>query len=119
MSYNKKLYRSVDSVIDSSTIYDDTQSKLQSEINTELSSEINNKDLIFHIAAFSSLPKTITNNAITSDHVLSEATLGTPFVQEGDWIVTTADGSVTISGNISGSTTLDLVLTKASSYSVS
>lgn len=81
--------------------------------------EFDNKDLIFDIASFSSLPKTITNNAITADHILSEATLGTPSVQTGDWTVTTADGSVTISGTISGSTTLKLVLTKATHYSVS
>lgn len=40
MAYNKKLYKSDDSVIDSSVIYDDTQAKLQSEINAEVGSDI-------------------------------------------------------------------------------
>lgn len=79
----------------------------------------NNKDLVLDIAAFSSLPKTITNSAITENHVLSEAILGTPSAQSNDWNVATANGSATISGTISGSTTLRLVLTKATSYSVS
>lgn len=81
--------------------------------------EFDNKDLVFDIASFSSLPKTITNNAITADHILSEATLGTPSAQTGEWTVTTVAGSATISGSISGSTTLKLVLTKATHYSVS
>ena len=81
--------------------------------------EFDNKDLVFDIASFSSLPKTITNNAITADHILSEVTLGTPSAQTGEWTVTTVAGSATISGSISGSTTLKLVLTKATHYSVS
>lgn len=40
MAYNKKLYKSNDSVIDSSVIYDDTQKKLQSEINAEVGTDI-------------------------------------------------------------------------------
>ena len=40
MAYNKKLYKTDDSVIDSSVIYDDTQKKLQSEINTSVTSSI-------------------------------------------------------------------------------
>ena len=81
--------------------------------------EFDNKVLVFDVASFSSLPKTITNSAITADHILSEATLGTPSAQTGDWTVTTTAGSATIAGTISGSTTLRLVLTKGSAYSVS
>lgn len=79
----------------------------------------NNKDLVLDIDSFSSLPKTITNSAITENHVVSEAILGTPSAQSNDWNVATANGSATISGTISGSTTLRLVLTKATSYSIS
>jgi len=56
----------------------------------------------------SSLPITINDSNITSDMVVIESVLGTPSAQTGDWTITTANGSVTISGSISGSTTLML-----------
>lgn len=96
-----------------------TASDIVCSDNLTVQEEFDNKDLVFDIASFSSLPKTITNNAITADHILSEATLGTPSAQTGEWTVTTVAGSATISGSISGSTTLKLVLTKATHYSVS
>lgn len=40
MAYNKKLYKTDDSVIDSSVIYDDTQKKLQSEINSQVNTSV-------------------------------------------------------------------------------
>ena len=66
--------------------------------------------IVVNIPAFSSLPQTVSNAAITANHVLQRAELGTPSAQTGDWTVTTANGSLTISGNISGSTTLKIVL---------
>ena len=78
-----------------------------------------NKDLVITISSFSTLPKTITNSAITENHVVTSATFGTLEAQSGSWTVTTANGSLTIAGNIHGSTSLKLVLTKATSYSVS
>ena len=66
--------------------------------------------LVVDIASFNSLPKTVTNSAVTSDMVVAASTLGTPSAQTGDWTVTTSAGSLTISGTISGSTTLKLVL---------
>lgn len=68
--------------------------------------------LVLDIPAFSALPITISDSNITADHIVAESTLGTPSAQDGDWTVTTAAGSVTVSGNISGSTTLRLVLVK-------
>lgn len=62
------------------------------------------------VAAFSALPVTVSNAAITANHVLLRASLGTPGAQTGDWTWTTAAGSITISGSINGSTTLELVL---------
>lgn len=58
----------------------------------------------------SSLPKTVSNSVITQNHIVLYSELGTPSAQTGDWTVTTANGSVTISGSISGSTTLKLTL---------
>lgn len=69
--------------------------------------------LTISCGTISSLPKTVSNAAITADMVVLEATLGTPSAQTGDWTVTTAAGSLTITGTISGSTTLTLVLAKS------
>ena len=63
--------------------------------------------------AFTSLPQTITNSNITSDMVVVNSILGSPAAQTGDWTVTTSDGSLTVSGSISGSTTLTLYLAKS------
>ena len=69
--------------------------------------------LMVNIASFSSLPKTVSNAAIKADHIVIHSELGTPSAQTGDWTVTTAAGSLTISGTISGSTTLKLILGRA------
>lgn len=69
--------------------------------------------LVVEVSSFSSLPQTVTNANITSDMVVVNSVLGTPSAQTGDWTVTTANGSLTIAGNISGSTTLTLYLMKS------
>lgn len=65
---------------------------------------------VIEMAAFSSLPQTVTNASISEDHVCIKAELGTPSAQTGDWTVTTSNGSLTLSGSISGSTTAKLYL---------
>ena len=69
--------------------------------------------LVLDVASFSSLPQTVTNSSITSDMVVVNSVLGSPAAQTGDWTVTTSDGSLTVSGSISGSTTLTLYLAKS------
>ena len=69
--------------------------------------------LVIEVASFSSLPQTVTNESITSDMVVVNSVLGTPSAQSSDWTVTTADGSVTVTGDISGSTALTLYLMKS------
>ena len=69
--------------------------------------------LVISVASFSSLPQTVSNSAITANHVCTKAELGTPSAQTGDWTVTTSDGSLTLSGSISGSTTAKLYLAVA------
>ena len=71
------------------------------------------KVLFVSVASFSSLPKVITNENITEDMVVVNSVLGTPSAQTSDWTVTTANGSVTVTGDISGSTTLTLYLMKS------
>lgn len=69
--------------------------------------------LVISVSSFSAMPKTVSNSSITSDMVCVKAELGTPAAQMSDWTVTTAAGSVTISGTISGSTTMKLYLAKS------
>jgi hypothetical protein len=71
--------------------------------------------LVLSVDSFSSLPQTVTNANIESDMVVVNSVLGTPSAQTADWTVTTANGSLTISGTdaISGSTTLTLYLSKS------
>lgn len=68
--------------------------------------------LTINFSSFSSLPQTVNDSRITADYDLVRAELGTPSAQIGDWTVTTSNGSVTVSGSISGSTTLKLILGK-------
>lgn len=68
------------------------------------------KVLVITSSSFSSLPQTISNTAITESHVVINSVLSNPSAQTGDWTVTTSNGSLTISGSISGSTTVTLYL---------
>lgn len=61
---------------------------------------------------FSSLPHTYSNTKIKAHHVVVDSQLSNPSAQTSDWTVTTANGSMTIAGPISGSTTLTVKLTK-------
>ena len=69
--------------------------------------------LIVSVSSFSSLPKTVSNSNVTSDMVVIKAELGTPSAQTSAWDVTTSTGSLSITGTISGSTTLKLYLAKS------
>ena len=63
-------------------------------------------------SSVSSLPITISDSRILAKHKVVNSVLSNPSAQTGDWTVTTSAGSLTISGNISGTTdiTLDLSL---------
>lgn len=71
-----------------------------------------NKVLVITSSTFSALPTTITDARITSDMVSLKEVLSNSAAQNGDWEATTADGSVTITGSISGSTSITLYLLK-------
>lgn len=79
---------------------------------TELLESVEGKCLVLTTSAFSSLPQTIINSSISVDHVVVNSVLSNPSAQTGDWTVTTWNGSVTIRGSISGSTTITLYLMK-------
>lgn len=72
-----------------------------------------NAVLLINAGTVSSLPATVTNSAIEDDMVCVNAELGTPQAQKGNWTVTTGNGTLTVTGTISGSTTLRLHLMKA------
>lgn len=69
--------------------------------------------LLLDIPSFSSLPLVITDPKIPLDACVVNATLSNPSAQTGDWTgQATAKGEYTITGSISGSTALQLVLAK-------
>lgn len=68
------------------------------------------KVIVITSSSFSSLPQTITDSSITANHVVINSVLSNPSTQTGDWTVTTSSGSLTISGDISGSTSVTLYL---------
>lgn len=63
-----------------------------------------------NIGSFNSLPKTVSNAAIKAEHTVLTYTLGTPGAMADDWTVATSAGSLTITGSISGSTTMKIIL---------
>ena len=75
--------------------------------------ELDYKILVKDIVSLSSLPYTVNDSSITADHIVVEAVLGDPSVMINDWTATTSTGKVVISGSISGTTSLRLVLAKA------
>lgn len=75
------------------------------------------KCVTVNMGTVSSLPLTMTATGVTDKMVCIASTLGTPSAQTGDWTITTATDAVTISGTISGSTTVKLVLIEQDSVS--
>lgn len=61
-------------------------------------------------ATATSLPLTISNSAITATMRVIECTFGTPSAISSDVTWTTSSGSIVLSGTMSGSTTVNLVL---------
>lgn len=63
--------------------------------------------------AFSALPYTISNDAITSDMVVLTCYFNNSAAIKSDISWTTANGSITLSGTASGTTTVRLTLGKS------
>lgn len=72
--------------------------------------EIDKRIVTINCGTISSLPHTVSNANILAKHVPIQWWLGTPQAQVSAWTVTTTAGSLTISGTISGTTTLTLML---------
>lgn len=72
--------------------------------------EIDKRIVSISLGTISSLPHTVSSTNILAKHVPLYWRLSVPAAQISDWTVTTSDGSLTISGSISGPTTMTLVL---------
>ena len=70
------------------------------------------RPLQINLGTISSLPVTVSDDRITADHICKPADclLSLPSAQTSDWTVNTSDGSVTVSGTVSGSTTATIWL---------
>lgn len=73
-----------------------------------VNSDVPEKPVIEDTVTVTSLPMTVTKAGMTARHKAIYAELGTPSAQTADWTITPGNGSYTISGSISGSTTLNL-----------
>lgn len=70
------------------------------------------RPLQISLGTVSSLPTSVSDDRIVAEHIVkpSDCLLSNPSAQTGDWTVTTSDGSVSVSGSISGSTSATIWL---------
>lgn len=70
------------------------------------------RPLQISLGTVSSLPVTVIDDRIHAEHICkpSDCLLSSPSAQTSDWIVTTSDGTLTVSGTVSGSTTATIWL---------
>ena len=69
-----------------------------------------NNGIVKVSGSFSSLPYTLSDSSIKSNMVVLESYFNNPSALESDISWTTANGSITLSGTASGTTTFSLVL---------
>lgn len=67
-----------------------------------------NKPIKCTKSGVSALPTTITKTGITATMQAVKMMLSAPYVQGSDWTITSAAGSITISGTITGSTDIEV-----------
>lgn len=80
---------------------------------TQIDEEVQKGLVVINCGTVSSLPATKSNANILASHVVLKSELGTPSAQTSEWSVDTSAGSLVISGNIDGSTTVKLYLGRA------
>ena len=73
---------------------------------------IGRNNVFVSITSLSSLPYTYSSSKITSRHRVVNCVLSNTLAQPSDWNYSTGDGSVTISGTISGTTNVFLSLSE-------
>ena len=67
-------------------------------------------NIFITISNLSSLPHTVSNSKITANHRVVNAVFSNTAAAPSDWSYSTAAGSVTLSGTISGTTNVYLCL---------
>lgn len=87
--------------------------------NVEMAGHSNDTHVDFTISAVSSLPVTVYSDDITADMKVVNSELSTPSAILSDLTVTTAAGSCTVSGTISGTTDITLQLARVRAITVS
>lgn len=88
------------------------QNKVFSGAGTYIDSVLKDKALEVTLSSVSSLPQTVSNANVESDMVVINSYLSNPAAQTGEWSVSTSNGSLTVSGSISGTTNITLYLLK-------
>ena len=122
--FNDVLYKAKTAIAVGDALVVDTNIELAPKISSQIQTLTNNvsnnataiakcETLVVSVPSFSALPQTITNANIDDDMVVVNSVLSNPSAQTGDWTVTTSNGSLTISGSISGTTTATLYLMKS------
>lgn len=92
--------------------YTTTESGVQNMVDVRNVSASANGVIVVTTNSFNSLPQNVSNNNITENHVVVNSVLSNPSAQTSDWTVVTSNGSLQITGSISGNTTLTLYLAK-------
>ena len=100
--------------VEQKTFSDSQKAQARTNIGAVSSTDVNTavttaKPLVVS-GTISDSNRIISNSAITATMVVVHSVIANPAVQTGDWTVTTAAGSATITGNLSGSTTVTLYL---------
>lgn len=88
------------------------QNKVFCGNGTYIDSVLKDRALEITLSSVSSLPQTVSNANVESDMVVINSYLSNPAAQTGEWTVTTSNGSLTVSGSISGTTNITLYLMK-------
>lgn len=122
--YSNKLYKVIANIAVGDALIVGTNITESDKVTTQIQALTSNvatnaaavakcETLVVSVASFSALPQTITNANIDDDMVVVNSVLSNPSAQTGDWTVSTSNGSLTISGSISGTTTATLYLMKS------
>lgn len=79
----------------------------------KIDAAIAGENILITVTDLSVLPHTIVNNKITASHRVVMSTISNNLAMSGtEWQYQTSDGSVKITGTISGSTDLNMYLMK-------
>jgi hypothetical protein len=108
--YNDTLYKAKTAIAVGDVLTVGTNIELADKITAQIEKS---HVLLVNVNSFSALPQTVSNTEIESDMVVVNSLLSNPSAQTGDWTVTTTNGSLTVAGTISGTTTLTLYLMKS------